>query len=393
MKHCDPYNEGDVLRIYRAAGAEYPLETATARLIATRYIYPPTAFLFTVPFAMLPWGPARVLWMTLTVSSLIFASLLAWSLGANYAPILSGFLIGFLLANSELLFALGNPSGIVISLCVVAVWCFLRNRFVPAGILCLAISLAVKPQDAGLIWLYFLVADRVYRKRALQTLLVTVVIGLPGILWVWRVAPTWMKELHSNIMVNSVHGGLTDPGPASMGAHGAGMMINLQSVISVFRDDPRIYNPASYLICATLLLVLIFVTLRTHWSLSRAWLAIATVAALTLLPVYHHLYDTKLLLLTVPACAMLWAEGGIIARFAILVNIAGFVLTGDLAWVILRVFIDKLHLPATRLTVQMLSVGEAFPVPLILLTMSIFYLSIYVRRCSASPHRRNPGTF
>jgi len=335
---------------------------------------------------MLPWGTARILWMVLTAGSLIFASLLAWDLGANHAPILSGILIGYLLANSEVLINLGNPSGIAISLCVAAVWCFLRERFVPAGILCLAVSLAVKPQEAGLIWLYFLLAGEVYRKRALQVLLATVAISLPGVLWVWHISPHWMQELHANILAFAVHGGLNDPGPSSNWAHG---LVDLQVVISVFKDDPHIYNPVSYLLCAPLLLAWVFVTLRSRLSPARACLAIAAIAALSLLPVHHHLYDTKLLLLTVPACAMLWAEGGLIGWLALLVNTAGFVLTGDISWTYLFRFINNLHLStnpylSTAGTAgRILAAIQVFSVPLILLVMSVFYLVVYVRRCSA----------
>jgi hypothetical protein len=381
--------EGEVLRIYRAEGGDRPSDTAMVRQIATQNVYPPTAFSFTVPFAMLPWGPARMLWMTLTVGSFIFASFLIWNLGANYAPILSGALIGFLLANSEILIVTGNAAGIVVSLCAVAVWCFLRERFVPAGILCLAVSLAIKPHDTGLVWLYFLLAGGVYRKRALQTLLAAVAISLPGVLWVWQVAPHWMRELHSNILAFSVHGGINDPGLASTGGHGLDMLISLQTAISVFRDDPRIYNPASYLICAPLLLLWAFVTLRSRPSLARAWLALAAIAALSMLPVYHRQVDAKLLLLTVPACAMLWAEGGLIGWFALLVNTAGFVLTGDIPWAILLGFINNSHLPATGLSGQILMAVQVFPAPLILLVMVIFYLWVYVRRCSA--HAPSPA--
>ena len=270
-----------------------------------------------------------------------------------------------------------------------AVWCFLRERFVPAGILCLAVSLAIKPHDTGLVWLYFLLAGGVYRKRALQTLLAAVAISLPGVLWVWQVAPHWMRELHSNILAFSVHGGINDPGLASTGGHGLDMLISLQTAISVFRDDPRIYNPASYLICAPLLLLWAFVTLRSRPSLARAWLALAAIAALSMLPVYHRQVDAKLLLLTVPACAMLWAEGGLIGWFALLVNTAGFVLTGDIPWAILLGFINNSHLPATGLSGQILMAVQVFPAPLILLVMVIFYLWVYVRRCSA--HAPSPA--
>jgi len=266
----------------------------------------------------------------------------------------------------------------------VAVWCFLRERFILAGIFCLAVSLAVKPQCAGPVWLYFLLAGGVFRKRALQTLLVTIAVSLPGILWVWAVAPHWMQELHSNIQAYSVHGGLGDPRVAAIGPEG---IIDLQSVISIFRDDPRLYNPASYLVCAPLLLVWAFVTLRSCSSPARTRLALAAIAALSMLPVYHRQYDAKLLLLTVPACAMLWAEGGRIGRLALLVSTAGLVVTGDLPWVAVIGFIRNLHLPPTGVSWQIMIALLALPAPLTLLVMGIFYLRAYVRRVRHSADR------
>jgi hypothetical protein len=381
LQHCDPYNASEVLRVYQAEGVYGSLDTAKERLMTTRYGYLPTAFSFTVPFAMLPWGPAHLLWMALTAGSLIFSSYLIWHLGANYAPIISGFLIGFLLANSEILVMQGMCAGIVVSLCVVAVWCFFQERFIPVGILCLAVSLAVKPQDSGLVWLYFLLAGGVYRKRALQTLVAAVAFCLPSVLWVWHVAPQWIQELHSNILAFSAHGGINDPGPASSGAHGLAMVINLQEVISVFRDDPRIYNLASYLVCAPLLLVWMFATLRFRPSPRRTWLALAAIAPLTMLPFYHRQYDAKLLLLAVPACAMLWAEGGLIGRLALLVTAAGFVFNGDIFMAIVISLTS--HLPTTGLSGQIQAVALVFPAPLILLVMGVFYLWAYVRSCSA----------
>ena len=381
IQHCDPYIESEVSRIYSAEGADHSLDTANVRQIVTRYLYLPTGFSFTVLFAMLPWGPAHLLWMTLTVASVIFASFLMWELGANFAPVVSGVLIGFLLANSEALIVLCNSAGIAVSLCVVAVWCLIQERFVRAGIFCLAISLMMKPQDSGLIWLYFLLAGGMYTRRALQGLLATLVLSLPGVLWVWHVAPNWMGEWRYNLHTFSLHGGLTDPGPASAGSHGLGMMVNLQAIISLFWDDPRIYNPVSYLLVAPLLLLWVFVTLRSRSSKANAWFALASIAALSMLPVYHHLYDAKLLLLTVPACAMLWAEGGLVGWLALLVNGAGFVLTGDIPWAILLSLISKLQLSTNGLTGQILTAVQVLPTPLILLVMGVFYLWVYVRRC------------
>ena len=381
MQHCDPYSESEVLRIYRAGAVAPPLDADRVRQAATRYLYLPSAFCFTVPFAMLPWGPAHILWMAVIVGSIILASFLVWDLGADYSPVSSGFLAGIFLANSEVLIVLGNTAAIAVSLCVIAVWCFLRERFIWAGIFCLAFSVAIKPQDAGLVWLYLLLAGGIYRKRALQTLSATVALGLPMVLWVWRVAPHWMQEWRSNVSAFSAHGGMNDPGPASTGGHGLGMLVNLQAVVSVFRDDPRIYNPVTYIVCAVLLLILGIATLRTRPSPRKMRLALGAIAALSMLPVYHHLYDAKLLLLTIPACAMLWAEGGATAWLAVLVNGAALVLTGDLPWAVLLGFIGHMRPPTTALGTQILIAVQVFPAPLILLVTGVFYLWVYVRAC------------
>jgi hypothetical protein len=74
---------------------------------------------------------------------------------------------------------------------------------------------------------------------------------------------------------------------------------------------------------------------------------LAAIAPLTMLPVHHHLYDTKLLLLTVPACALLWSGKGSVAWLALAVNLAVFVATGDVSWTVLYRFIDNLH-PSAR---------------------------------------------
>jgi hypothetical protein len=391
IQHHDPYMESEVRRIYETEGGNRPLDSAKTYQIATQDVYPPSALFLMAPVAMLPWGTAHILWIALTAGSFILASLLIWNLGANYAPIVSGVLVGFLLANSESLLITCNAAGIAISLCVVAVWCFLRERFVPVGVVCLAVSLGLKPHDAGLVWLYFLLAGGVCRKCALQTLAVTIAISSLAVLWVGQVSPQWMQEWHSNLAAFSAHGGINDPGPASTGVHGLDMLVSLQTAISVFRDDPRFYNPASYLVCAPLVIAWGLVTLRSRPSTRRHWLALAAIAALSMLPVYHRQVDARLLLLTVPACAMLWTEGGRIGRLALVVTTAGFVLTGDIPWTIFFGLIGKLHLPANALTGKMLMAVQIFPVPLILLAMGIFYLWVYVRRDPSRVTTALPG--
>jgi hypothetical protein len=284
-----------------------------------------------------------------------------------------------LLAFGEVILILGNPAGIGVAFCAIAAWCFLEERFVPAGILLFAISLALKPHDSALVWLYFLLAGGVYRRRAIQTLLVLIAVSLPAILCVWRVSTHWINELQSNIAFFSTPGGITDPAPAPIGAHGGGVFINLQKVFSFFRNDPHIYNPGTYLVCTLLLLVWAFATLRCRRSIRSAWLAIAAISPLSMLPVYHHLLDAKLLLLTVPACAMLWAEGGILGWLAVLGTSITFVLTSELPWAVFLALTHSLHPAATSFGGQLFLAVQVLPAPLSLLFLTIFYLWVHSR--------------
>jgi hypothetical protein len=386
LENHNPYSVTELDRVYRAENGESPPVTpldrksaAERRETVTLYVNLPILFLFIAPIAMLHLGAAQWLWLFLTGGGMVLAAFLIWDIGAKYSRGVSLFLVCILLANSELAFATGNTGGIVADLCVVGAWCFLAERFALVGILCMAASLAIKPHDVGLVWLFFLLAGGVYRKRALQTLGVTALLALSAILWVSSVAPHWIQGWQSNMAAISGAGGLNDPGPASVGAHTLGRVISLQAIISVFRDEAHIYNLGTYLVCGALLLVWSITTLRSRSSPERAWLALAAIVPLTILVTYHRIYDAKLLLLVVPASAMLWAAGGPVRWLSLLVSTAGIVLNADLPVVFLVKLFNSLHVSTASLSGQLLTVLLDRPTPLILLAMSIFYLWVYVR--------------
>jgi len=391
LSHDDPYKAAELLRAYQSDGGDAASLSSINRQILSLTNYIPTTFILIVPMAMLPWNPATLLWTILTAASLLLVAILMWSIGVSKAPVITVGLICVVLANSEVLFALGNPAGVAVGLCVVAAWCFIKERLVWAGVLCLAVSLALKPHDAGLVWLYFLLAGKTYRRYALQTLLVIVLLALPALLWVSHVAPHWQREMYSNLLTYSMRGNVNDPGPSSSTGNTLFEVIDLQTAISVFKDNPRIYNEISYLVCGALLFVWPVTTLRTRFSPANAWIALAAVSALTMLVTYHRPYDAKILLLTIPACAMLWAGGGPIGRLALLVNTAGVVFTSDIPLEILVILTKNLHLSTTTLTGQILTVLLMRPVPLILLVMGIFYLWVYVRRASVPGATADPA--
>ena len=391
MHQRDPYDAKALEHAYIAEGGQSSLGSTMDRTVLTLFVNLPSVFVIVAPFAMLSWGVAKTLWLTLIMGSFLLAAYLMRKLGENFSPRVSLILVCLVLANSEALFANGNTAGIVVSFCLIAVWCFLRDRSVPAGVLCLAISLVIKPHDVGFVWLYFLLAGGTLRKRALHTLALTACFGLAATLWISHFAPHWQQELRANLTTISMHGGLNDPGVESSTARKTSMVISLQAAFSVFSDDPHFYNPMSYLVSGALLLVWAIKTVRTRFTQEDAWLALAAVSALSLLPVYHRAYDAKLLLLAIPACAMLWAEGGSRRWLAFGLTVAGIASTSDIPLAILLILTRNLHFSTTALAGKLMTLLLLRPTSIILLAMGCFYLWVYVRYDPGRPETMGHG--
>ncbi len=386
----NPYSVSDLGREYLSEEGQRPLASPLHYQSITLYVNLPTTFVVVAPLAMLPWGPAHILWMLVTGCALILAILLMWNAGAAHAPRAATFLASLIAVNCETIFSGGNTAGIVVGLCGVAVWCFLENRFVRIGVVCLAFGLAVKPHDAGLVWLYFVLAGGSYRKRALESLIITAVIATTAVLWVSHVAPTWMHDWNANLATISARGGINEPGPGAVKDGSIYSIVDLQAAVSMFRDDQQFYNAATYLFCGALLVVWSIWTLRTRFSPRGAWLALAAVSASTLLITYHRLWDAKLVMLAIPACCMLWAEGGRVGKAAILITSIAAFFTGEITLVLFEMAFGSLHTSTNGIMASAITVVLIRPASLALVAMGIFYLWAYLRH--AEPEKLDSST-
>lgn len=391
--HSDPYSPDNFLRVYGAESGEFPVAPLKRQFFQRAVmvcVNLPTTLFLVAPLAMLPWGLSHGIWLLLIAGSLSFAALLAYDLAREYASGVALFLICVILVNSEVLFTVGNTAGIAVGLCVIAVWCFVRQRFVWAGVLCLAISLALKPHDSGLVWLYLLLAGGALRKRSLQVLALTVLLAIPAVMWVSDSAPHWSQELRANLAATSARGDISDPGPTSISRKGsADVIIDLETVVSVFNDDPHFYNPAVYAIWGLLLAVLGYTTLRAPASPANTWYALAAVSALSMLESYHRPYDAKLLLLAVPACSLLWAEGGRIGRICMGLTTAAVVFTSDIPLAIVSMLTGKMDVATMSLALKLFTIALTRPAPLALLATSIFFVSISFFRSQMPLNRQS----
>ena len=378
LHHCDPYNPNELFRYYEQEfGTPTALHFRSHTL--TMYVNLPATILLTAPLAMLPFGISSLLWSIITAASFILASFLIWDLSSSYGPVLSAALIAISLASAAIVLGNGNPAGIVVASCLIAVWCFLKDRFALIGVLCLSVSLALKPHDAGLVWLYFFLAGGRLRKLALQTLAITALFSLAAVLWVSISAPDWLPELRSNMATMAAHGGNNDPGPTGPTSRERAieMIVNLQSAVSLIQDNPRLYNTITLLVCGVLFLLWSIGVCLSPRTLTLTWLALATIAPLTMLAIYHRAYDARLLMLAIPACAMLVAEKGKTGKAAILITSLGLIFTGELPYALFRSFESRIRM---RNNIEALFLAR--PAPLVLLLMAGFYLYIFLSRSS-----------
>ena len=379
-----PYQPGTLEQIYRAeTGASFP-DSAT-REILTIFIYPPTIFSVVAPLALLPWNLAQQVWFLITLGSFLVAITLMWSTGVRHTSVLTIVLLCILAANCEVVFGTENAAGLAVNLCVIAVWCLLQEIFVPLGVFFLAVSLVIKPHDAGMVWLFFVLAGKTHRRRAWKTLALVTILSAPALLWTSYHYPDWAHDLRANLASLSSPGNLNDPGPSSISGRTGNMIISLQALLSVFWDKPGFYNPATYIICGAMLLLWANRLRKADLSFEQAWLAIGAVVPLTMLVTYHRTYDAKLIMLIIPACAMLFAKGDQIAQWAFAITTATVFFSADIPLGMVLAFAEKLHLAPAGIVQSVLFLALYRFMPLLLLATSIFYLWVFLR--SRSNHR------
>jgi hypothetical protein len=133
----------------------------------------------------------------------------------------------------------------------------------------------------------------------------------------------WASTLRANLSATLSPGGSADPRPANPQAIGDQ---NLQALTSIFIAKARQFNAAAYAIFLALLGAGMLVVLRANRGPELHLVAIGALSILTLMPVYHRFYDTRLLLLSVPAVVIVFQKrrvwGTMIAALTVLTAIS-----------------------------------------------------------------------
>jgi Glycosyltransferase family 87 len=302
LQGCDPYSISQLEeQFFQRGGRGVDLPSWEIDMP----VYPPSTFLVLSPLLLLRYPAARFFWFVLNGGLFILSAVLVLSVCPRSNRWLATSLVSVILATSGILLVVGQPATFAISLIIISSYFFLRVRFLPLCAFLFMLSLAVKPQLGGLIVLYFL-GQKIYRRYAAFALAGALVLLLSAGLTL-RMHPhsaNWTSTLQGNLSSTLSPGGSADPRPANQEAIGD---MNLQSLTSIFFADAGKFNYVAYVVFLVLLAFLIMLT-WSHASGETHVVALAALSILTLMPVYHRFYDTRVLLLSVPAVILIFEK-------------------------------------------------------------------------------------
>jgi len=115
----------------------------------------------------------------------------------------------------------------------------------------------------------------------------------------------WYSDLQKNVTDSMLTGNIND---LSRHSNQASYIVNLQAAFSDIWPGALTYNGLAFLVTGSLGLIWLISFRRMRSNGVDNSVAIAAMACLTLLPVYHRFYDDKILLLTVPVLSILLAD-------------------------------------------------------------------------------------
>ena len=366
---CNPYVIPELERQYLEAHG-FPKLMGPVFWFGRPPVYPPSTLLAAFPLAFVPFQFAAVTWALLGGSALIAATaMLLWVWGKNPSWVVT-LVASIFLIRGDYLLGQANPATLACSLAMIGTMLFLTERHVPLGALLLTLSLAIKPQIAGVILVYLLVRG-IGRRWAALSLAGGAAFLLGGIL-ILQLHPAsrhWLPTLRTNLAGSVLPGQINDPTPANPSIG----LTNLQTVTSVFLASPEAWNAAALGI-TLLLFVLWMVSIRKlKVGLPDQLLALLPLLALSLFPIYHRSCDAIILLLSLPIVEMVLRRRKLLG--ACLAIVTAVLLSGALVSPVLAIVGRFWNLD------EALSHKGAFillerPWPLELLMLFVLYLAV-----------------
>ena len=338
----DPYRPENLVRFW-PTGTTIPQfvlrESGDNRLVERRGIpspYPPTTFVLLAPLVLLPWKAALWIWIAASVLAVGITLLVLARVAGIGISTLQGLLFLALclgLAPVQTGLATANPAVLGVALAVVALWFADRRQDAFCGLL-IAGSICLKPTIGLSFFFFYLVARRwkvVATACGVSALIALVAVGrMLGVSW-FTSYQTVTKHMFAVGSIND----FSTANPIWF------QMVNLQGPVFVMTQNASLAN---------LIVLLIGVSLLTAWTVLklspksgvRDLLAVSALSIVSLVPAYHRLFDTSLLILPIAWALSSKKETVSANRFLTILLTLPFLIPGA---VLLSHLSDRLRIP------------------------------------------------
>ncbi len=317
LKGCNPYDTAQLDTQYYQSGG---LAKDPRRWVRTPPVYPPSTLLVFSPLALLRFPVASMFFSAISGLLLIACVVSVRSMvpqSSRWLVTILGSCYLFSLSTVVHIVGAGQSAGVVISLLILGTLLYLHGRYIPLATILLALSLSLKPQ-LGIMIVLYLVFKRIYWRQAALAIAGSIILLVIGgcILQSRPVSAHWISDMSAQIIESQKPGLTNDPRPTNPGATG---FANLQAVSSVFIADPITYNAVGYVIFLAAMALWVAAAIRRGSGQADHWLALAALSAISLLPIYHRDYDTRLLIIALPAVAIIFRQCRILGSVVIAV--------------------------------------------------------------------------
>jgi hypothetical protein len=304
----NPYDKDLVVSEWLSAGEQpWPI-----KFELWSAVHPPTTLVILAPLAPLPALPAMLTWFTFASVLFVFEIVALVSIAElSWRDSRTWLLIAALLASAPVQVALmsGQMAAPSVALVVIGVACVFRARApgdahrsaaweLIGGIL-LGLAAAIKIQLGLPFVLYYLFLRR--WRVGVPALLVVTIIAMIGIAPLEARHFPWIASWKHQIASTVVPGGTNDP---TVGGRYRFEILNIHVLLHGFLANESLIRLIGGMIVAALLAMYLAALARTGRAPARRdeLLALGVLAALTLIPVYHKLYDASILVF-----ALAWA--------------------------------------------------------------------------------------
>jgi Glycosyltransferase family 87 len=247
------------------------------------------------PIAVFPWKIAKVLWlMVLLISFGATVASLSRVAGLRRDDVRTVAFVAACLALAPFQTGIssGNPTILVIGLCAVAIWAAHVRRDVSAGVL-FGMACSLKPQLGAFLVLYYLVRRR--WRLFVTAVATTVGLNLVAVLYLWLRGVSWIQGYLNNARGFVSANNIDDFSTANPGRFN---LINLQVPMFSMTGHSSSANLLAFVVGGCLICAWLYWMFRNQHG--SELLSLGAISVISLLPVYHRIYDAALL--AVPLC-------------------------------------------------------------------------------------------